>query len=307
MNLSRSLEARSDYYVQLASPTPTRFDSRAALDKLVETLVDGRAGSYGSRDSRGASPAARASRPSSVVSSGQIVQSGYETSPGAESKAAPVYTTSVATQTFSTTESSRNNEVAPPRNPEIITYSIGVQTTEPWVSPKRHGVSSELPEPEAEEVSSPDLNATSTRRHSRKSRETEDEIRQTLRLEIEEELKAVRDSGKDGPADLTEPRFPTRALTGDEMNTVVASEEFLDFVERSSKVIERALDQDYDVLADYERDGIRGMEEDEDEGYASSKGTRGRRIREVAQFYDERWSKRRMISDIGFSPKVRSP
>ena len=105
-----------------------------------------------------------------------------------------------------------------------------------------------------------------------------------------------------GPAN-----FPARALTDEEANAVTASEDFLDFVERSSKVIEKALDQDYDVLADYALDGADGIDEDEDEGYGSSTGKKGRRIKQVAQFYDERWSKKRMISDMCFSPKVLSP
>ena len=99
-------------------------------------------------------------------------------------------------------------------------------------------------------------------------------------------------------------RYPSRALTSEELNAVTSSGDFLDFVEKSSKVIEKALDQDYDVLADYGLDGVEGYNEEEDEGYASSKGRKGRRMKEVTQFYDERWSKKRMISDLGFSPKV---
>ena len=85
---------------------------------------------------------------------------------------------------------------------------------------------------------------------------------------------------------------------------MTASDDFLDFIERSSKVIEKALDQDYDVLADYALDGAGGIDEDEDEGYGRSTGKRGRRIKQVAQFYDQRWNKKRMISDMNFSPKV---
>ena len=72
-------------------------------------------------------------------------------------------------------------------------------------------------------------------------------------------------------------------------------------------MIEKALDQDYDVLADYGLDGLEGLNDEEDEGYSKSKARKGRRIKEVAQFYDERWSKKRMISDLGFSPKVGTP
>ena len=142
------------------------------------------------------------------------------------------------------------------------------------------------------------------RRLSRRQREKEEELRQSLRREIEEELRTVKDLGTDGPLPTGQSNFPARGLTDEEVNAVTASEDFLDFVERSSKVIEKALDQDYDVLADYAQDGAGGIDEDEDEGYGRSTGKRGRRIKQIAQFYDERWSKKRMISDMNFSPKV---
>lgn len=126
-----------------------------------------------------------------------------------------------------------------------------------------------------------------------------------MRQEIEEELKAVNGLSLDGPIQSGPSKFPARNLSEEEANAVTASEDFLDFVERSSKVIEKALDQDYDVMADYAWDDADRIDEDEDEGYGSSRGTKGRRIKQVAQFYDERWSKKRMISDMHFSPKVR--
>ena len=128
-----------------------------------------------------------------------------------------------------------------------------------------------------------------------------------MRKEIEEELKALKDPTQAEVSDEAVQRFPARALTNEEMTAVTSSEDFLDFVDRSSKVIERALDQEYDVLADYALDGLGEYSEDEEEGYAgSSRGRKGRRLKEVAQFYDGRWCKKRMISDINFSPKVRA-
>ena len=51
-------------------------------------------------------------------------------------------------------------------------------------------------------------------------------------------------------------------------------------------------------------DGFEEVDEDEDEGYASARGKKSRKLKEIAQFYDQRWSRRRMISDVSFSPKV---
>ena len=139
---------------------------------------------------------------------------------------------------------------------------------------------------------------------SRREREREEELRQQLRREIEEDLKLVKDLPTNGLPLQGSQNDLTRPLSREEMNAVTSSEDFMQFVERSGKVIEKALEQDYDILTDYALDGLNGLDDDEDEGHASSRGKRNRRIREIAQFYDERWSKKRMISDINFSPKV---
>jgi len=47
---------------------------------------------------------------------------------------------------------------------------------------------------------------------------------------------------------------------------------------------------------------LNGVEDDDDE-YGNTRGKGRRRVKEVAQFYDGRWSKKRMISAINFSPK----
>lgn len=212
-------------------------------------------------------------------------------------------TSSIATQTHFTDEASG----APPaQKPETISYSIGIQTTEPW-SPPRHHRSATDGLSDSDDDHSPSVIRTpkASKRLSRREKDREDELRRNLRREVEEELKAVKHPTSGGfISQGTQLNFPIRGLTGEELNAVTSSEDFLDFVERSSKVIERALDQEYDVLADYAVDGLNGVDDDDDEGYASSHGKRGMRLKEVAQFYDERWSKKRMISDINFSPKV---
>ena len=135
---------------------------------------------------------------------------------------------------------------------------------------------------------------------SRRERERDEEIRERLRKEIEEELQATKEPGENGDTLEAQSRYPLRTLSSDELNAVTSSNDFLDFVEKSSKVIERALDEEYDVLADYALGGV-GADNEEDEEYW---GKKQREIKEVAQFWDERWSKKRMISDISFSPKV---
>ena len=217
-------------------------------------------------------------------------------------------TSSIATQTQSTSPLSSQYEVVLAPKAEVITYSIGIQTTEPWSPHQGDRSTNGFSDSDEEHSPSKARTPRASKRLSRRERDREEELRQNLRREIEEELRAVKDPDPfTSTIQSTQVNFPARALTGDEMKAVTSSEDFLDFVERSSKVIERALDEEYDVLANYALDGLDGMDEDEDEGYASSRGKKGRRMKEVAQFYDERWSRKRMISDINFSPKVDLP
>ena len=186
---------------------------------------------------------------------------------------------------------------------EALSYSRGIQTSEPW-SPQQKTKSNNRDVDSDSDQSFSARTPRASKRLSRREREREEELRQNLRQEIEEELKAAREPVPDRPSSSAHPNFPVRALTNEELNAVTSSKEFLEFIDRSSKIIERTLEQDYDVLADYALDGLEGIDEDEDEGYGSSKGKKGRQIKEVTQFYDERWSRKRMISDLAFSPKV---
>lgn len=185
---------------------------------------------------------------------------------------------------------------------EVFSYSKAVQTSEEW--------GTQTSRPKAFDDSDNDdgeapVTSTANKRLSRRERTREEELRENIRQEIEEELKAARDINN-GPSNDTlqtaAVNFPARALTNEELNAVTSSEDFMNFVERSSKVIERALDQEYDILADYALTGANGFDDDDDE-YSTSRGKGRRRVKEVTQFYDERWSKKRMVSDINFSPK----
>ena len=281
--------------------TPSRAPDRKELDSLIETLVGDKSRD---RSAGTSSPSGRKkSRPSSVFGTENIGAESYD---GASSQLRPEAAyTSASTQTSSTTPVETSNERTPALSSkpatEVLTYSKGVQTSELWSSQPQQKFES-LSDSDADE--SPSALRSPSKRQSRRKREREEEIRQNLRREIEEELKATRDLDLNDPVVTGPTNFPARNLTDEEVDAVTASEDFLEFVERSSKVIEKALDQDYDVLADYALDGAE-VESDDDEGYGSSRGKKGRRVRQITQFYDERLSKKRMISDMNFSPKVR--
>lgn len=275
--------------VQVVSPVPSRSDSRAELDDLISRLVD-RPGS--ASISHGADGTSRkGSRPNSILSTSQV--SGENTE--ALSPPPRPQSQSIAVQTSGTDPIVPAAELppAPEPKPEIVTYSKSVQTDEV----KRRSGSPDGSLDSGDE----DVDGTrSDKRLSKKERERDEEIRNRLRKEIEDEIRATNKLAEENVEDRTaQSRYPLRTLNEDELQAVTSSDDFLDFVDRSAKVIERALDEEYDVLADYELGGVDGDLEEDDEH-----GRKRRSIKEVCQFWDERWSRKRMISDICFSPKV---
>ncbi|KAI9934447.1 hypothetical protein MW887_000061 [Aspergillus wentii] len=270
---------------EIVSPVPSRSDSRAELDDLISRLVD-RPGSASISHADG--PSRKGSRPNSVLSASQL--SGDNTESIAPSTRPQSMSIAVQTVVADPIAAVPEPQQAPEPKPEIVTYSKGVQTDDL----KQHRPDSPDGSQESE-----DEDGTRGKRLSKRDRERDEEIRKKLRQEIEEEVQATQRQAEDtSAAQSAQLRYPLRTLDDDELKAVTSSDDFLDFVERSAKVIERALDEEYDVLADYELGGVDGdLEEDEEHG----KKRRG--IKEVCQFWDERWSKKRMISDLSFSPK----
>ncbi|BCS21341.1 putative dynein intermediate chain [Aspergillus puulaauensis] len=267
---------------EVVSPVPSRSDSRAELDDLISRLVD-RPGSATVSGADGLSR--KGSRPNSVLSASQL------SGDNAEAITSPTrpLSQSIAVQTVGTEAFVAIPEPpqAPETKPEVVTYNKGVQTDDLQQS-----------EQDLLSLDSDGEGNEEYRPSSKKQREHDDEIRQKLRKEIEEELQATEESAQNDASGDASLRYPLRKLDDDELKAVTSSEDFLDFVERSAKVIERALDEEYDVLADYELGGMDAELEDDEEH-----GRKKRGIKEVCQFWDERWSKKRMISDICFSPK----
>lgn len=276
--------------LQVVAPTPSRADTRRELDNLISNLVgdSSRPGSTGPRDPSSPAPGARGSRPTSVISGSQAGLELTSISPPLQQTA----TTSV--QTLSYAPFKTVFEISGSSQPERITYSKAVQTSDSWTPARRLSTSS-VSDFEDDRIPN---------KADRKLRDRDyEEIRKKLRLEIEDELKATQQLVSDGtvidgPASHN---FPARTLTEEELNAVNASDEFQDFVEKSTKVIERALDEEYDVLADYSLGGLRDIDDEDEDGTGTTAGKKARRIKEVAQFYDERWSKKRMITDLDFA------
>lgn len=270
---------------EIAQPSPLR--NRAVnrdgggLDALVSSLVDRPSSATpGAPETPGRGAARRASGIDPLQQDGA----------GTPGSTRSYQDASTDTQTLSFTGMTTVYEIPVETKPEIITYSKGVQTTEPW-QPVRESSSEE----EDGVARSP---SRRRRKLSQRERELgEEAIRQRLRHEIEEELKALQ---LDDKVQTEMQRFPARTLAPEELNAVTSSADFLDFVDRSSKVIERALDEEYDVLADYALQS-RSLEDEDADDYI---GRRGRRIKEVAQFdISDAMGRKRMLTSIDFSPK----
>ncbi|KXJ91989.1 cytoplasmic dynein-like protein 1 intermediate chain 2 [Microdochium bolleyi] len=285
----------------IISPTPSRADSRKEIERILNDLVpEGRPVSSSSPGV--ASPGRGGSRPHSILSAGELSAENSESASqaylGPPEQAVPVR----PLPELSTAPVFTLYECPPSPVKEVFSYSKGVQTTDEWTPPTpRNRAISELPDEDV--VASA---ATPSKRLSRRDQRREEELRQNLRKEIEEELREARDLVADGPLQsgtVSTTNFPARALTDEELVAVTASDDFVDFVERSTKVIERALDisNEYDILTNYSLQALDIEDEDEQAGNTGGKGRR--RVKEVMQFYDERWSKKRMISSLDFSPK----
>ncbi|AEO70116.1 cb62a54b-08e2-4607-acc1-bd4401cf630f [Thermothielavioides terrestris] len=290
LRASQATARQSISQSELIAPTPGRADNRREIESLIDSLV---------RESRpvsvptGAnSPARLGSRPNSVLSAGELsVENNSEFAGPANGQVVtpqPQILSAVPLKTV--------YECPPSPVKEVYSYSKGVQTTEDWTLPTK---SRTLSESENEE---PPVTASPNKRLSRRERDREEELRQNIRKEIEEELKAAKELLVDGvlkPSAAA--NFPARTLTAEELSAVTHSDEFMDFIDRSTKVIEKALDQEYDILTDYT---LQVHDVDDDDEQSGNTGGKGRRkVKEIAQFYDERWSKKRMVSAIDFSPK----
>lgn len=83
-----------------------------------------------------------------------------------------------------------------------------------------------------------------------------------------------------------------RELTGEELGAIFGASEFTDFMEQSSKIVERALTDAYDYMKDYTLLDDRAADDYE-----------GRQVKCQRVFWDERLCKGRSVTDIDWSTK----
>ncbi|KAG8744173.1 hypothetical protein FRC10_010639 [Ceratobasidium sp. 414] len=126
---------------------------------------------------------------------------------------------------------------------------------------------------------------------------SEEELRAKIRQEEEaewERQRAARDQELEEEAKKLDKEIEEeiRELTEEERASILIAPEFLNFVEQSTKIVQRALNDGYDYIRDYTIGAEAGGDDSE-----------GKRVKRVCAFYDERWSKNRSITDVDWSPK----
>ncbi|ERE72005.1 cytoplasmic dynein 1 intermediate chain 2-like protein [Cricetulus griseus] len=104
-------------------------------------------------------------------------------------------------------------------------------------------------------------------------------------VEPEEEKPFKKDEESDNKA-------PPHELTEEEKQQILHSEEFLSFFDHSTRIVERALSEQINIFFDYSG---RDLEDKEGEIQAGAKLSLNR------QFFDERWSKHRVVSCLDWS------
>ncbi|KAI9245500.1 WD40-repeat-containing domain protein [Helicostylum pulchrum] len=143
---------------------------------------------------------------------------------------------------------------------EHVVYSKEIQTTDG---------SLEAPEISEEEI--------------RKQIMEEFELKEKIKMaQLEEEIKRAEQEKQEEIRDLTE----------EEAKNIQKTQEFAEFVDLSSKLVERALNEKYDFMKDY----TLGIDVESDENS-------GKHVKFVCEFWDEKWCKNRSVTDVNWSLK----
>ncbi|XP_077993795.1 cytoplasmic dynein 1 intermediate chain 2-like [Glandiceps talaboti] len=85
-----------------------------------------------------------------------------------------------------------------------------------------------------------------------------------------------------------------RELTEEEKKQIITSEDFVKFFDRSSRIMERALFEEIDIFTDYTGG---------DDADKESEMEAGAKLALNRQFFDERWSKHRVITSMDWCPQ----
>lgn len=125
--------------------------------------------------------------------------------------------------------------------------------------------------------------------------ESSEELRSRIIAELEEERRHLdREIAEERrQAELALEAERAKGLPETALQDVLGSSPFLDFLDHSSKIVQRALADSYDYLKDYTISA-----DDVSEGQDSS------RVRLLGNWWDEKWARGRSVTAVDWSPKV---
>ncbi|KAJ7636047.1 WD40-repeat-containing domain protein [Mycena polygramma] len=123
----------------------------------------------------------------------------------------------------------------------------------------------------------------------------EDKIRQQLIMQqhLEAERIAYEKALEEEAAKLDqEIEQEVRELTEEERAAFLSDPKVLDFIDDSTKIFHRVLNDHYNYMSDYTQGAETGGDDSE-----------GKRVKKVCEFWNERYGKNRSITDVDWSPK----
>jgi len=140
---------------------------------------------------------------------------------------------------------------------------------------------------------------TSTETVSGAGRETSDELRARIIAELEAERQQLdlEIAEEARLASISLEASLKKGLSPPQLESILSSSGFGDFLETSSKVVQRALSDSYDYLRDYTIA--------EDQAGEDREGKK-QRVRLLGNWRDEGWGKGRSVTAVDWSPKVRA-
>ncbi|CAG8466029.1 3650_t:CDS:10 [Dentiscutata erythropus] len=124
---------------------------------------------------------------------------------------------------------------------------------------------------------------------------SEEEIRTDILKEFEEKERLERLAQEEERARLEAKKKENqrvKQINDDEKKRIINSAEFAEFVDHTTKIVERALNENYDFMKDYSVS--KDVESDE---------KTGARVKYMCSFFDDRWSKNRSVTDVNWSKK----
>jgi len=145
----------------------------------------------------------------------------------------------------------------------------------------------------AQTTSDPTLPETS----SGAGRETSDELRARIIAELEAERQQLdlEIAEEARLASLSLETTLKKGLSPPQLESILSSTGFGEFLETSSRVVQRALSDSYDYLRDYTIADDEGREEREG---------KKQKVRSLGNWRDEGWGKGRSVTAVDWSPKV---